>query len=243
MKKRSVLISVLLVILWYFLSRIVQNEFILPSPDIVMRRMVFDIADSNFYYIVFTSLLRLLKGIIVSLIIGIPLGLAAGLSDKVSDYMQPINAIIKAVPNMSYMIILLIWVGAENSVIFVSFFVLFPLVFTNVQMGIKQMEQSLKNALRVYAAPFLTRLKGVYMPQILPQIYSSLKVGCGLGLRVCIMAEVLSQVKVGVGKQIYFARNILDMSAIFSWTIWMILLSIAMEVILEKLKFLFKVKD
>ena len=242
MKKRGSLTALLLILLWYILSLLVHNEFIIPSPNTVMSKMFFDIFSKEFYYIVFTSLFRLLKGLVVSLIFGVPLGLIAGLSQKTSDYLRPLNAIIKSIPNMSYMIILLIWVGSENGVIFVSFFVLFPLIFTNIQSGIEQLDKNLKNALRIYPAPFLVKLKGVYIPQILPYLYSSLKVGFGLGLRVCIMAEVLNQVKVGMGKQIYYARNILDMSAIFSWTIWMIIISILLEMILEKMKHLFKVE-
>ena len=243
MKKRGVITSGLLLLLWYAFFLAVRNEFIFPSPITVANKMFFDIFDSRFYYIVFSSVLRLCKGLLLSVVFGVSLGLLSGLSKKLSDYLAPINAILKAIPNMSYMIILLIWFGAENSVIFVSFLVLFPIIYTNIQTGIGQLNQDLKNVLSVYPASFFTKVKKIYFPQILPYLWASLKIACVLGLRICIMAEVLSQVRIGVGRQIYYAKNILDMAGIFSWTIWMILLSMGMDVFLEKIKYLFKIDD
>ena len=243
MKKRGLLTIVLLVIIWFILALVVNNDFLIPSPVDVLTKMISDTGSIDFYHTVGSSLIRLLKGLVISLVLAVPLGLLAGLSKKFADYLAPINAIVKAIPSMSYIIILLIWFGAENSVLFVSFLVLFPVVYTNVYTGVLQLDKGLQDVLRVYPAPLLSRISKVYIPQILPFLWSSLKVGCGLGIRVCIMAEVLSQVRDGVGKQIYYAKNMLDMTSIFSWTIWMILLSLLIDVILERTKSSFNVNE
>jgi len=243
MKKRGLITTVLLVIVWYALALLVNNNYLVPNPLVVMKQLSLDLTNMGFYQIILASLIRLFIGIVISLLLAIPLGLFAGLSKKVADYLAPINAIVKAVPSMSYIIILLIWCGAEYSVILVSFLILFPIVYTNVYTGVLQLDRNLQDVMKVYPAPLLSRITKVYIPQILPFLWSSLKVGCGLGIRVCIMAEAMTQVKVGVGKQIYYAKNMLDMTTIFSWTIWMILLSILVDVILEKTKHLFNVNE
>ena len=47
--------------------------------------------------------------------------------------------------------------------------------------------------------------------------------------KVSVMAEILTQVQIGVGKQLSFDRNMLDMTGIFAWTIWIIIISLLVE--------------
>ena len=51
------------------------------------------------------------------------------------------------------------------------------------------------------------------------------------------MAEVRTQVRVGIGRQMsYAARVALDMTGLMAWTLWIILLSAAADGILGWLK-------
>ena len=44
------------------------------------------------------------------------------------------------------------------------------------------------------------------------------------------MAEVLTQVRIGIGRQMsYAARIALDMTGLFAWTLWIILISAAAD--------------
>ena len=58
--------------------------------------------------------------------------------------------------------------------------------------------------------------------------------------QVGVMAEIIGQVQLGIGRQLNIARFNMDMTAIFAWTLWIILLLLILEWIrkysMDKLK-------
>jgi len=46
-----------------------------------------------------------------------------------------------------------------------------------------------------------------------------------MGFKVCVMAEILSQVKTGIGRQMNIGRLNLEIASVFGWTLWLLMLS------------------
>lgn len=236
MKFRSMLTVIGLVIIWQAIAMLTNNILLVPYPIDVIQLMLSDLQSLSFYTILFTTLIRMFVGLLVSLIFGLLFGIASGVSKKFAEYFMPLNNLIKSIPNMSYIILLLIWVGSERSVPIITFCVLFPIFCSSVATGIQEMDPTLKAVLQVYPTTKRKLFFQIYLPQAIPYVVSSLRVAVGLGLKSAVMAEVLGQVKVGIGKQIHYSKVILDTTAIFSWTIWIILLVFGMDWILSKLE-------
>ena len=229
MKKRRFITILILIILWQSMALLVDREILIPLPSHVFTQMFNDLSDPSFYYTVFTTLFRVIKGLALAVSIALIMGVTGGLYPKVADYFSVINDIIKSIPNISYIIIILIWLGSESSVIIVSFFILFPTFYANVLLAMNSLSKDLQDVMKVYPESSYHKLIKVYLPQIYPYLLSALRVGFGLGFKVSVMAEILTQVQIGVGKQLSFDRNMLDMTGIFAWTIWIIIISLLVE--------------
>ena len=111
----------------------------------------------------------------------------------------------------------------------VSFMILFPVfanAFTNRLAGA---EQSLRDAELIYPETFFRRLRYRVLPDLLPEMLATGKTAAGLGLKVGIMAEILGQVRSGIGRSMNYARLNLDTAGIVAWTIVIILLSVVID--------------
>ena len=214
---------------WFVISFSLQNEVLLPMPQDVLLRMFSDITNPVFYSSVGITLFRMFKGLLLAFVLGISFGLGCGLSKWFDAFFYPIEVILKTIPNISYIILSLIWLGSEASVTVVSFLVLFPVVFGNVKQGILAIDKGYIDVIRVYPTSFSFKICKVYLPLIAPYLKAALQTALGLGFKVSVMAEILGRVQSGIGFRLDFCRVNLDYTGVFSWTIWIILLVVILD--------------
>ena len=230
-----VLTSIILLVGWQIFAVTVSNDFLVPYPLAVLQRMLENIQDPKFYITIGNSLLRMMKGYTLSLVVACVLGFTAASNELIRRILHPLDVIVKTIPNLSYIMVFLILLGSEGSVMVTSFCVLFPVLYSAVLLSQDMLVESLKKILICYPENHFTVLFKVRIPQAIPYILEAMKTGFGLGLRVCIMAEILTQVKIGIGRQMsYDARVALDMTGLFAWTVWIILISQAGHFILDE---------
>ena len=226
--------GLMLLLLWQILAVNVANDILVPYPVAVLSRMVKDLGDPGFYQVVISSLVRMMKGYGMSLILAALFAFTAACNETVRYILSPLNVIVKTIPNLSYIMVFLILLGSEGSVMVTSFCILFPLFYSAILLSQDMMETSLKQVLLCYPEKGPIVFFKVRLPQSVPYLLDAMKTGFGLGLRVCIMAEILTQVRIGIGRQMsYAARVALDMTGLFSWTLWIILISVAGHLLLE----------
>ncbi|MDD6467405.1 MAG: ABC transporter permease subunit [Erysipelotrichaceae bacterium] len=218
-----------LLLMWYALASMLQNEILLPLPQVVFMRMLQDLQDPLFYSTIAVTMIRMLKGLAVAFLLGIFLGMCSGISKWFEAFFYPIEVIVKTIPNISYIIISLIWLGSEKSVTVVSFLVLFPIVFGNTKQGIQSIAKEYLDVVRIFPVPFSYLVFHVYLPFLKPYLSAALHTALGLGFKVSVMAEILGRVQMGIGFWIDYCRVNLDYTGVFSWTIWIILLVVLLE--------------
>ncbi len=233
MHKRRLITIIIIMFLWQFAALVINNDILIPMPYVVFVKMINDIVMPSFYLALYTTIIRLLIGLLVAITAALCLGLLSGLKPVFAEYFSVIDDIIKTIPNISYIIIILIWLNAEQSVTVITFFIIFPNLYANVLLGVKSLPRELKDVLFIYPLSLNQKIFKVYLPQVLPYLLTGIKVAFGLGLKVSVMAEILTQVRFGIGKQLLFARNTLDMTAIFAWTIWIIMISLIIDQLFE----------
>jgi len=225
---------IVLVGIWEILSIIIDNSLLLPSVLEVGKRMLMDVVDISFYQAILNTLSRMLLGLLIGCIIGSIFGILAGINKKFEHFMRPIELISQTVPNISYIILSLIWLGQEKSVILVSFLVLYPLFYNNGKLSIKNMDKNLTNVMRIYNNDLFVRFKRVYFPTYYPYLINTLHQSISLGFKVCVMAEILGQVPNSLGIQIHLARVNLDTAGVFSYTCWIIILVFIIDQLFKK---------
>jgi NitT/TauT family transport system permease protein len=229
MKKEHILSIVILIAVWQLLAGLVQNDILIPYPSAVLTAFLSLFLKPEFYWSVAGTVLRILKGFLISLLSALLCSILAEESETFRRLFEPVQVILKTVPNVSYIIIALIWLGAEGAVSTVSFMILFPVFFSSFTHSFESEPVSQKDAAAIYEEDFLTRLRVKILPQMLPEILSTGRTAASLGLKVGVMAEILGQVRVGIGKQLYLSKIYLDTTRLLAWTAVIILVSVVFD--------------
>ena len=217
--------------IWELIYRLVGRDLYVPSPLSVWNALQVLVMEPDFWHTVFYSLLRVLIGLGLSLVAGSILGLIAGFNIFFHDLMLPLISIIKSTPVMSFIIIALIWFQSSNVPIFICFLMCFPIVWTNIVTGIKQVDKKLIQMAIVYNVRRKDRIKQIVMPSVMPYFTSAIITCLGLGWKVSVAAEVLSHPRFAIGSELYSAKAYLEIPVLFAWTAVVVLLSLLLEVL------------
>ena len=143
MSKKRFLTFLMVLMVWEAAACLFKRPVIIPYPGDVLKIMVHDLTDGSFYLAAVHTLLRMLKGLALALILALMLGLLSGLYPSFEESFSALNDIIKAVPNISYIIIILIWLGGERSVTLITFFILFPILYADILLGMHSVPDSI----------------------------------------------------------------------------------------------------
>lgn len=236
MKKEHVFSVAALLVLWEAAALIVANDILIPYPLETLSRTAGLFLSAGFYQAVGATLWRVLKGFLLSLLIALGISILSERFERFKRLVSPLIVITRTIPNISYIVIALIWLGAEGAVSAVSFMILFP-VFTSAFTGILENEdKTVKEAMRMYPETFRYHLRYYVIPALIPEILRTGKTAAGLGLKVGIMAEILGQVRSGIGRSMNYARLNLDTAGIVAWTIVIIVISVLLDRIFELLQ-------
>jgi len=61
-----------------------------------------------------------------------------------------------------------------------------------------------------------------------------MKSSLSLGVKVAVMAEILAGLPYGVGRAINYSRIQFDMVGVFAWTVWLVIMILFIDYILNK---------
>ena len=234
--KKTYIYSLLTILLyWFIISLLINNEIIFPSILDVSKSLAQIIASEVFVYAIINTLFRTFCGVFISFLFALVFGILSFRYSKFKDFLYPIFISLKTIPNISIIIIGLIWLGRNGSVLLIVSLVAFPLLYSNIMFGFENIDNNLMMITDTFQGEFIMKLKLVYLPLIMPNIINSIRNTLTLCFKVTIMAELLSQVSLGIGREMYFARINLNTSDIFAWTIIIILISTIFDKIIDYL--------
>ena len=230
-KKRKIRLWAVAVwlLVWQAVSVSIGQEILLVSPVVVLKRLFELVQTRELWYSILFSLIRILGGFLLAMVNGV---LMAGLSyrfKRIRELLAPAVLTIKAIPVASFVILVLIWVPSENLSVVISFLMVFPVIYTNVLNGIESMDQKLLEMAEVFELSARTRIRYIYVSQVLPFF----RAGCSLGLGLCwkagVAAEVIGLPDKSIGEQLYNAKVYLNTPDLFAWTIVIVLISLLFE--------------
>ncbi|MET0424152.1 MAG: ABC transporter permease [Actinoplanes sp.] len=163
----------------------------LPAPSTVLTTGWRLARDGTLADHLFDSLTRAALGLAIGGVLALILGTLAGLLRVGDDAIDPPVQMARMLPHLALVPLLIIWVGIGESmkITLVALGVFFPLYF-NTYAGIRDIDERLIEAARVYGLGPWRRVWQVVLPGALPSLF--------LGLRLAIGAAWLSLV---VGEQ------------------------------------------
>ena len=147
--------AALAVLVWQAASMAVGSALLLPSPAAVLVRLAALLPDGAFWRAVWFSFCRIAGGFGAALVLGTALAFAAGRWPAVDVLLRPYVLAVKSVPVASFIILALIWMRASALPLFISFLMVFPILYTNVLAGIRSADRELLEMARVFRVPWL----------------------------------------------------------------------------------------
>jgi len=185
-----------------------QLDVMLPPPTAVLSAAQDLMARHVLMTHILDSLRRVLVAVGVAALLGVPLGLAMGWFDRFRAAVDPLIEFIRPIPPLAWIPLSILWFGIGDAqieyIIFLAAF--FPIVL-NSMAGARDTDSYLVRAgLSLGARPH-DLLFTVLLPGALPNIFTGLRVGLGIGWMALVAGELVAAPS-GLGYLINNARTI-----------------------------------
>lgn len=214
---------------WELADRLIHNRIILSGPAHIVAALARQIVQSDFWAICAASFLRIAAGFLLSFAVGFLLAMAAYRFQLLKDFLEPVLVTLKTVPMISFVIMLLIWVGNQALTIYLSFLIVLPIIYTNTLTGFEHVDKDMLEMAKVFQLSPWKRFLYIYRPAFMPFLLSAGKISLGMSWKSGIMAEVIGTPKPSIGREMYAAKTYLQTADLFAWTVVVIVLSIVFE--------------
>lgn len=231
---RIIIVAVWLLI-WQIASMVTGLELILASPVSVFWALLDLLELGRFYATIGYSFCKIMLGFIIAFVGGSILGVVASRISLVDEFLKPPVQLMKTLPMTSFIILLLIWFGSKNVAVFISFIVTFPMIYTSVVTGVKQVDKQLLEMADVFGVSLWRRIKGIYIPKLLPFVEAGVKTAMGMCWKAGVSAEVIGLVRYSVGEQLYYSKLYLLTAELFAWSIVVVVISMLFELLFIKI--------
>ena len=223
--KRKVLIILGWICLWQILAAVIHNEILMVGPLQVLSALFRMVQEPSFWLSIAATMSRIIGGFLAGCVLGIVLAWLAYENDLISDILQPMMLFLKAVPVVSFIVLILIWAGGKWLSFWISMIVVMPIIYVNVLEGLQNTPVELLEMAKVFRMPKMTELKAIYGRSVRPYLDSALSLSCGMAVKSGIAAEVIGQTRNTIGNGIYISKVFLSIDELFAWTFVILILS------------------
>lgn len=221
--------AVLALAVWQGASMLAHSPILLPSPIRVAARLAVLVPTADFWGVIGFSLLRIAGGFLLALVTATVLAFAAGRFPLLEILLRPYVLAIKSVPVASFIILALIWLRASQLSLFISFLMVFPVLYTNVLAGIRSADGQLLEMARVFRVPWPRRVRMIYLPAVEPFLLAGSATALGMSWKAGVAAEVIGVVGGSLGERLYDAKIYLMTADLLAWTVVIVALSAGFE--------------
>jgi NitT/TauT family transport system permease protein len=205
---------------------------ILPGPVTLLRRMAEIYGNPASYKEIGETLLRIFEGFAISMLAGTAFGLLMGLKRNVEVFFDSWIMVLLTVPSVCWAFLSVLWFGISNvAPILTIVLIVLPFVVLNVWEGTKAMEKDLIEMGHVYKADRSLMLRKVLIPQLMPYIFSSLRIALSLSWKIALVAEAFGAGE-GVGQKLmnWFQDTRVDM--MLAWGVSFMIVMVAIDLLI-----------
>src|SRR5690348_13056702 len=225
---------VLLLLLWWAASALMNDPDVLPSPFVIGRTIAGDLASvgpegHSAYFHVGITLARIFVAFAAAMLAGTGIGLAMGLSVAFERALLALIPLMLTMPTILMVFLAVMWFGfSEAGGLVAVMAVVTPYVAVNIFEGTKATDKSLVEMGRTFKARDWLLLRKVYLPQLMPYIFSSFRYGFGMTWKIVALAETFG-LKYGIGYMFFFWFGQFNMDQVLAWIIIFVILMLILE--------------
>ena len=231
----ALLMILILIIIWQIYAYRINNPFIFPNVGLVIESLLRILLQSDTYIIIGNSFARLILSIVIAGGLGIILGLFSGERESLDYFLNPIVVSLRTLPVASIIIIILILFARNQALFVITFLMLFPIIYEATKQGVKHIDKTLKEALLLEQVHYFYKQVHIIIPLTFPYIKTALLQSIGIGFKVLIMAEFISQADKSIGRALYMGSININYADVFAWTIILIIIVTIIENFVKKL--------
>ena len=214
---------------WQGVSLAVGSEILVASPARTFGALLSLLREGAFYRAVLGSLMRICAGFALALALGIALGALSFGVGWVRALLHPVVSVVKATPVASFVILALIWISSKNLSIFISFLMVFPIMYENMLAGLESADAKLLEMGQVFHLSRMARIRAIYLPAAYPFLLSAARLSLGMCWKSGIAAEVIGQPRQSIGAELNQAKLFFNTPDLFAWTVTIIVVSVVFE--------------
>lgn len=216
-------------LLWEIASRMINQEILLVSPVGVLMTLYQFVKSPDFWQTILFSFVRIVSGFFLAIIVGTIMAVLAYNSRIIRELFNPLFHIIKSIPVASFIILALVWIKAGNLSVLISFIMVIPIVYINMEQGLKSADEKLLQMAKVFRIGKWQKIRAIYIPAVMPHFISAISVGMGFAWKSGIAAEVIGVPTGSIGEKLYEAKLYLMTNELFAWTVVIIIVSVVFE--------------
>lgn len=206
----------LLLVTWSMASWHLQNPILLPSPTIVVVRLVKGVASGELLRHTLFSTYRVLLGFLIALATAIPLGFCLALSRIFHWLCEPFIELLRPIPPFAWISIALLGFGTGlTGKLFIIWVAAFFPILLNTFQAVREVPVNLVQAARTLGAskPFL--LFHVIVPASVPFTITGMRLGLAAGWMSVLAAEMVASSE-GLGFMMLDARELLQVDLVLA---------------------------
>lgn len=171
----------------------------LPAFSSVLAVFLVSIQQPEFLLRIAHSFMNLLCGLVLAFSIALPLAFVAGSTNPFDVTMTPLVMIFGALPDLSFLPLLVLWFGAGDTaaVIMASVAAFFPIYFT-VREGTRAIPRELYDVTTIFKSNRISTFTKMVLPAISPHMFSGLRLAYDFDWEIIIAIEIATKVA-GIG--------------------------------------------
>lgn len=232
-RRRKAFYTVLAVIFWLFIweviARVTNLRFLIPTLFDIGKSFSLLICTGEFYLAILGSLGRVLAGLMIGSIIGILLAFICVKVEIFNSVITPVMSLFKATPVASFIIILWFFFDKDIISILISLMMVAPILWDSVKEALEVKNKEMNEVAEIFELSKEKKFKFLTIPTLLKFTLPSLISASALAWKAGIAAEVITLAKQSIGGHISDAKNALDGSMMFAWTLTVVALSVIIE--------------
>lgn len=226
---RRILALAALLGLWELLSaQGMIDPFYLPPPSAIGGNVVEQFAGGEIWSHLEATFGAALLGLALGIAAGVALGFLAALVPYIAELLEPVMAMLNAIPRVILAPLFIIWLGIDlPSKVALSFVLVVVLIFFAVYNGIKDVDQRLVERVQTLGGGRLVLLRDVYVPSVVAWVMGNMKVAVGFAFTGAVVGEFVAASR-GLGYLLAYAQSTynaeLTLALIFMVMVFVLLL-------------------
>ncbi|KGJ09952.1 ABC transporter permease subunit (plasmid) [Paracoccus versutus] len=237
----SLATALALIALWFLVTGMgwVRPLF-LPSPAAVWGKFVLaateGVSNSTLVQHTLASLGRVLGAFFLALAVAVPVGILMGVNRVVRGLLDPIIEFYRPLPPLAYLPLIIIWLGiGEFPKVFLIFLAIFAPMAIAARAGVRSVSIEQIHAAYAMGASKLQVIFHVILKAALPEIFTGMRIGIGVGWTTLVAAEMVAAHR-GLGFMVLNSAEYLASDAVIMGIIVIGILAFAFDLLIRRIE-------